>query len=337
MTGAGPEAGKDGDPSFPAAASAGDPQGTPAPPRGHRPWSAEWVLFGPYGLRAGWRIALYLPLALGLWATLATLARTAGVPQTFTTQTAVMLAAALLAGWAMLAWVDRRSPQALGLAADRAAAQDSAVGFGLGAGSLALAVGLLVVAGSARWVADDGSVAEYVAVLAQALGFFAVAAAMEEAVFRGYMFQALVQGIGPWPTALLTSALFAAAHLGNPNVGPIALANIGVAGVMLAVAYLRTRSLWFATALHLGWNWAMSALFDFPVSGLVRDTPLYDAVESGADWWSGGPFGPEGGLAATVAVLALTAWLRRTRALGESARMRALRPLVDDRLGERWS
>lgn len=334
MTSSDPGAGKGGEPSFPAAASGGDVRETPT--RRHEPWSAEWVLFGPYGLRAGWRIAVYLAMAFTLWAVLSVVAKGVGLPSTFTTSTAVMLAANVLAGWAMLAWVDRRSPQALGFAADPAAVRDSAVGFGRGMGSLALAVALLAVAGSTRWVADEGTAWEYVAFLVQSLGFFAVAAAMEEALFRGYAFQALVQGIGAWPTALLTSALFAWAHTGNPNVGPIALANIFVAGVMLAVAYLRTRSLWFATALHLGWNWAMSALFDLPVSGLERDTPLYDSVEQGADWWTGGVFGPEAGVAATVAVLLLTAWLLRTRWIGESARMRSLRPLVDDRLGERW-
>jgi biotin transport system substrate-specific component len=36
-----------------------------------------------------------------------------------------------------------------------------------------------------------------------------------------------------------------------------------------AAAYLRTLSLWFATALHIGWNWATASLFDLPVSGIT--------------------------------------------------------------------
>ncbi|HEX8695247.1 MAG TPA: CPBP family intramembrane glutamic endopeptidase [Longimicrobium sp.] len=296
----------------------------------------ERVLYGPYGVRAGWRILLYALLVFGLASSLATLLRAARVPWTFTLSGAVTLAAALVAGWLMIAFVDRRPPEALGLALEPAAARDSAAGFGLGAGGLVLAVAALAVAGTARWVADGGTAPEYVAALVRALGFFAVAAAMEEALFRGYAFQALVQGIGAWPAMLLTSALFSLAHLRNPNVDAVALFNIFLAGVMLGVAYLKTRSLWFATGVHLGWNWAMSALLDFPVSGLVRDTPLYDARETGADWWTGGEFGPEAGLAATLAVVLLTAWMLRTRRLGESPRMRAARPLVDDRLGEPW-
>ena len=171
-----------------------------------------------------------------------------------------------------------------------------------------------------------------VAALALSLVQFAIAAAAEEAVCRGYLFQALVQGIGVWPAVVVSSALFSAGHLANPNVHWIGLANIFLAGVLLAVVYLRTRSLWAATGVHLGWNWVMSGLLDFPVSGLQLDTPLYDAREVGADWWTGGPFGPEAGLAATLVVLAATIWAWRAPLLRESERMRAMRPLVDDRL-----
>jgi membrane protease YdiL (CAAX protease family) len=288
---------------------------------------SDRVLFGPHGLRAGWRIAAYLLITIWLGMVAGWTLSAAGVRISFVGSAAIGLFASVVAGWIMLALVDRRP----------IAARDSVVGFGVGAGGLAAAVGLLALAGSVRWVADAGTWPEYVAALAGALLFFTIPAAMEEAVFRGYGFQALVQGIGPWPAMVLASVGFSLAHRNNPNVDALALANIFLAGIMLGVAYLRTRSLWFATGLHLAWNWAMSALFDFPVSGLVRDTPLYDVRETGADWWTGGSFGPEGGVAVTLAVVALTAWMLRTRRIGETERMRAMRPLVDHRLGERWS
>jgi hypothetical protein len=128
--------------------------------------------------------------------------------------------------------------------------------------------------------------------------------------------------------------LFALLHARNPNVTPVALANIFLAGVMLAVAYLRTRSLWFATGVHVGWNWAMASLLDFPVSGIVMDMPLYSARETGPDWVTGGTFGPEAGIAASLTIALGAVWMWRTKWLGESPRMRALRPLVDDRIGE---
>jgi hypothetical protein len=290
------------------------------------------VFYGPFGVRAGWRMAMWAGAVACLLVVISSAVAAAGVRLTFGAQVSVELAAAALAGWLMLAWIDRRPLGALGYAADPAAPREIATGFLLGAAAIGVAAIVLAVAGTARWVADEGSVPEYVAALGRALAFFAVAAAAEEALFRGYGFQALVQGIGAWPAVLLSSAAFALAHGRNPSVDWVALANIFAAGVMLGWAYLRTRSLWFCTALHLGWNWTMSALLEFPVSGLRRDVPLYDELSSGPRWLAGGDFGPEGGVAATLVILLLTALLLRARWVRESAKMRALRPLVDDRL-----
>ena len=290
------------------------------------------MFFGPYGVRAGWRIALWAGGVASLLVVLGSLAAALGVPPGFGAQVSLELAAALIAGWALVALLDRRRLGALGFAADRAAPREVAWGLALGAGAILLAAGVLAVAGSARWVADRGGVPEYVAALAGALAFFTVAAAAEEALFRGYAFQALVQGIGAWPAVLLSSALFALAHRHNPGVDAVAMANIFAAGVMLGWAYLRTRSLWFCTAVHLGWNWTMAAVLEFPVSWLRNDVPLYNEVSVGPRWFTGGDFGPEGGVAATAAIVLLTVLLLRSRRLRESATMRSLRPLVDDRL-----
>jgi membrane protease YdiL (CAAX protease family) len=293
------------------------------------------AFFGPHGVRAGWRVLLFGALLVTFTIPLLVAAqgRLDAMPAGFL----ATLLGGLLASAVMLRAVDRRPFGALGFALEPRAARDSAVGFGIGGGLLAAAVVLLVVAGTARWVADDGGVADYAASLARALVIFTVAAAAEEVIFRGYAFQALVQGTGAWPAILLTSAAFAAGHGSNPNVTWLGLANIFLAGIMLAVAYLRTRSLWFATGVHMGWNWAMSALLDFPVSGAQFDTPLYSARELGADWWTGGPFGPEAGLAATLAIVAGTAWMMRTPLLSASPGIRSLRPLVDTRLGDAWN
>ena len=295
------------------------------------------ALVGPHGLRAGWRIVLFALVLLVAMMVVGTAVTASRLLDEMNEGFVIMFAGTLLASFVMLRWVDRRPLGALGYALEPAAARDSATGFLIGGALLSGSVGLLVVAGTARWVADSGTVPEYAATLGQALAMFAVAAAAEEVLFRGYAFQALVQGIGVWPAILLSSVLFSLMHAQNPNVDWVALANIFLAGIMLAVAYLKTRSLWFATALHLAWNWVMSALLDFPVSGLQRDTPLYSAVETGADWWTGGPFGPEAGLAATLMIVAGTLWMLRTRRLAESPRMRELRPLVDTRLGAEWN
>lgn len=288
-------------------------------------------------LRAGWRILLFFLLFAALTLVGQGLARLVPADAGGWIGMGTSLAAAVLAGWILLVRVDVRRAGALGFAAGRGALGESGRGFLVGCALLVAAVLLLVATGSAQWVADTGDAAAYLSNLAETLVFFALAAAFEEAVFRGYPFQVLVQGIGVWPAVVASSVVFALAHGANPNLDAPALANLFLAGVLLAVAYLRTRSLWFATALHLGWNWTMATLLDLPVSGLEEfDTPFYSGRETGADWWTGGAFGPEGGVAATLALVAGIVWLARSRRLTPSPQMRALEPLVEPRLPAEW-
>jgi membrane protease YdiL (CAAX protease family) len=286
-------------------------------------------------VRAGWRILLFLALLLPLYVVGQYAASVLPRSPLGWFNYVLLSAAGLLAGWTMLVRFDGRSPGALGFALTRSTPREIVLGFALGSALIAAATLLLLATGGAVFVPDTGTAAGYARTLGWTLAYFGLAAAYEEIWFRGYGFQALVQGIGAWPAAILSSALFAFFHLGNPEVDVIAIFNIFLAGVLLAFAYLRTRSLWMATALHAGWNWTMATALGFPVSGLVlMDTPLYDAVETGSDWWTGGAFGPEAGLAGTAVLLAGLAWLLRTPSLREAEEMRALRPIVDSRLLE---
>src|SRR4051812_30902466 len=70
-----------------------------------------------------------------------------------------------------------------------------------------------------------------------------------------------------WALAI-TSIGFAALHLANPSITPVALVNLAAAGLFLGVLALRTGSLWWCAGAHLGWNWALGFLFDLPVSGI---------------------------------------------------------------------
>jgi hypothetical protein len=241
---------------------------------------------------------------------------------------AAMLLAGLAAGWLLLRWVDRRPMGALGFAWTPQVPRELAAGMSAGVLPMALIAALLALAGMLRYAPQTGTAGAWLASTLAALLTFTVAAAAEEAVYRGYPFQALVRGIGAWPTLLLTSAFFALAHAGNPAVTSAALLNIFLAGIVLGLAYLRTLSLWVATALHVGWNWSMASLLDLPVSGLTLvDTPLYEPSIAGPAWLSGRDFGPEGGVAGTlglgVALLVLRCWPR----LAPSARQLAMGPL----------
>ena len=288
-------------------------------------------------LRVVWRILLWLLLLLLFYvAGQYAVSFLPGTPLGWATYV-FLSAGGLMAGWAVLTGLDGRPPGALGFAFSRAALTETVTGLGLGGGLIATAVVLLVVSGGASFAADAGTVLDYLGALAWTLLYFWLAAAYEEIWFRGYGFQALVEGVGAWPAAIASSALFSFLHASNPNFGVAAFVNIFLAGMMLALAYLRTRSLWFATAVHAGWNWAMASLFAFPVSGLnLIDTPLYDALETGGDWWTGGEFGPEAGVVGTLVLLAGVWFLVRGPAPREAPHVRRLGPIVDRRIPEEW-
>ena len=76
----------------------------------------------------------------------------------------------------------------------------------------------------------------------------------EELMFRGYPFQRLVEAIGPGGAILVFSVLFGLVHWTNPGASFWGLLNTVVIGVVLSVAYLRTRALWLPWGFHFAWN-----------------------------------------------------------------------------------
>jgi uncharacterized protein len=300
----------------------------------HRPdrrngrWGGVWT-----GALA--RILVFAALTTVLAVPLVALWSLLGLPATGLmayAATGLVALAAIAAGAILLRVLDYREPAALGIGMSRETARHVALGWGIGVVALAAAAAALLLSGALRYDAATGTSGAWLLAVLSHGAVFAVAALMEEAIFRGYPFQVLVRAAGPVVAAVATSALFALVHARNPEVGAFGLVNIFLAGLMLAAAYLRTLSLWFATALHLGWNWATASLFDLPVSGITDfRTPLYEPVLHGPDWWSGGAFGPEGGLVGTVGFGLALLLVLRLRAVKPDPHIAAARPIVLDR------
>ncbi len=132
---------------------------------------------------------------------------------------------------------------------------------------------------------------------------FIIQGASEEILLRGFFFVSSA-ACGNVPVAVfVSSALFAAMHLGNPGVSIIAVFNIFLFGVFAALYFLRRVNIWGICAIHSVWNFAQGNIFGCRVSGINVNTSVFNTVENGGIW-SGGAFGPEGGLGATV-VLAI--------------------------------
>jgi len=126
----------------------------------------------------------------------------------------------------------------------------------------------------------------------------------EEMLFRGYGFQVLVRGIGPFATILPVAVLFGLAHSQNLNFGLLALTNTVLWGVVLGYAYLRSGDLWLPIGLHFGWNWALP-LLGVNLSGFTMDVTGYAMHWKIGERWSGGAYGPEGGLLTTAVAIGL--------------------------------
>lgn len=282
-------------------------------------------------LRSGWRMlvfALFLVLAasllMGLSKAFATLfpplnfllAEPSG-SETLSRRELILLfaanlrnlAAALIASAICARMLERRSLASVGFKPHRGWFRDLGLGSLMGASALAIAVGIAAAAGAITFDVNTTRAENLALGCTIALLFFLIAGATEELIFRGFPFQALVHNLGGAAAVAITSVIFGLAHLANPSATAFSTINTILAGVWLGLAYLMTRSLWLATALHWSWNFAMAFIFGLPVSGFTTlDQLAWLRGSIGSPLWiSGGNYGPEGGAAATVALILSTA------------------------------
>lgn len=181
------------------------------------------------------------------------------------------------------------------------------LGMGLGAGLLifSLAVAVAAVFGVYR-ITGPGDASDLLPAL---IGPTLFAAVSEELIFRGILFRWIEDFGGSWMALLLTSALFGAAHLHNPNSSVIAAVGIAFeAGVMLGAAYMLTRSLWMPMGLHAAWNFTQGEIFDIPVSG-TNVHGFVTARLTGNPLLTGNGFGLEASLIAIVIATLFGLWL----------------------------
>lgn len=162
--------------------------------------------------------------------------------------------------------------------------------------------------------------------LGSTLLIFTFGAIAEEVLFRGYMLQTLSRAKIFWVGTILTSFLFASAHNANPGANIFTWTNTFLAGIWLAVAYYKTRNLWFPFGVHFAWNWVQGAFLGINVSGLseLASAPLLRVTETGNSFVSGGDYGVEGGISCTIALIVSTALIYFSPFLKPTAEMLAL-------------
>lgn len=155
-----------------------------------------------------------------------------------------------------------------------------------------------------------------------AAAVIAVAATLEELIYRCMLFRVIERGFGTWVALAVQSVIFAVMHLGNVERGGVSdvvttLVSVTLLGLLWAGVFILTRNLWVATANHAAWNFTI-LLSGVPLSGVEewREVAPLETRYTGPDWLTGGIFGPENSLVVIMfvgitVVLLYRALLRR--------------------------
>jgi uncharacterized protein len=210
---------------------------------------------------------------------------------------ALVLAVILILTWkAMQRWIERRADSEFALSG---AGKELSLGLLAGFMLFSAMTGIVALLGGFEVLGLRGEGAIW-SMLAMAV----VTGSFEEILFRGILLRHLEAMLGTWAALALTSLLFGAAHLANPNSTVFAAFAIAMeAGILLGAAYLVTRRLWLAAGIHAAWNFTQGWVFSVPVSGGEAPLGLLITRRLGPDWLTGGAFGLE---ASVIAMLVAT-------------------------------
>ena len=286
-----------------------EPQLAPTAPREKS--LGEKIFLGPYGLRAGWRLAIYVLIGAVVLFVLGALVRhlfyvPRGVfrARVVLASEVVLLLAALIPALVMAA-VEKRSLAEYGLPARGSLGKNFWLGIVWGL----LAISALILAIHGAHAFDYGGLALHGS---RALkwaafwgGFFLIVGLFEEFLLRGYSLFTLSTGIGFWPAAIILSFLFGAIHLGNPGEEWVGGLSAGLIGLFFCLTVRRTGDLWFAIGMHMSFDWGETFLYSVPNSGFAAPGHLLNSTFHGPRWLTGGSIGPEGSVLVFVMIAVL--------------------------------
>ena len=261
-------------------------------------------------LRAGWRILVFLAGLVAVTRILSFLIVESfpaieGTGVWWLRYGIIVVIAWTFAVWFFRRFFDRRSLQSLGLTFNFVAVRDLFVGLIPSGLMVAITFVILLISGSIK-IQSIGWNAEGIStILELPMYFLGIGLAVgwsEELVFRGYLLQNLLDGIGiPWAVSVM-SVFYGIVHMTNPNSTWLAGVLITMFGFLRILPWLRTGQLWFGIGMHAGWNFFQGPISGFGVSGYSMAT-LFRLKVSGSDWITGGEFGLEAGVAVLPAIL----------------------------------
>lgn len=249
-------------------------------------WVTTLIMIAPYLIIIGiaQAIAFYL-LGVDI---------TGGIPKTTTFQHFVILlfttVGSFLSVWCFTKYIEQRSFDIIGLKMSSSFLKEVLLGLCMPLVVFLLGFSALSASQQINWQINKEI--EIGDLLLSAATFILVSLT-EELFTRGYLLGNLLTSLNKWLALAVSSIVFAAFHLANPNMSWLSFVNLFLAGILLGLPYLLTRSLWFSIAFHFGWNFFQGTVFGFNVSGREVFSLILQSREQN-DVFNGGDFGFEG-------------------------------------------
>ena len=134
--------------------------------------------------------------------------------------------------------------------------------------------------------------------------FWLLQGGTEEVATRGWLLTRIAARTNLPLSIVISSSLFGILHMGNAGVTFLSVLNIILDGVLAALLFIYTDSIWLVVAQHGTWNYVQGNLLGFQVSGTGADASIFSfTMGSGPDWLTGGAFGAEGSIITTLVLL----------------------------------
>jgi membrane protease YdiL (CAAX protease family) len=290
----------------------------PSHPTSHPTSGLKSIFVGPNGLRAGWRLLIFVVLLLVLLGGFL-LIRDGGIQgfreaQKHAGEITVtpllmgrsegMVFVLLCVATLIMGKIEHRKFSEYGLPVRGALGKD----FWLGSlwGFLAIS-GTLLAMFLLHGFRVTGLALHGISILSSmgAWGIaFILVGLFEEFVCRGYAQYTLASGIGFWPAAFVMSGFFAFGHVFNANENLVGVLAVVMFGLLFCLFLRRTGSLWIAVGFHAAWDWGQT-FYGVPDSGILPYHSVFNSAFTGPRWLTGGIVGPEASALCPIALMAV--------------------------------
>lgn len=256
-------------------------------------------------LRAGWRILIFTSLVFVFGVAVNSMS----LPSPFFI---ILLAVIVLISlWIAADFLDYRAFHEYGFSISVDWFFDLFAGAFIAAASMGIVFMILFFS---EWITITNNSFTISAELLSYLIFMIAVSIWEEGFFRSYLIPNIKEGVRSawiskeWSIILavfLSSLIFSLGHAANPGASYLSTFNIFVAGAVLAYPFIATGSIGLSTGLHLSWNYFQSAVFGLPVSGTQFNQGILQSDVMGPDLFTGGEFGPEGGIIGFIGLIVM--------------------------------